>query len=246
MADGDQSTLVSTVTAGPGGAAGQQTSSGNDAQAGQSSAAAGDTQVVISGKPVQQSVPGGNINPVTRKRWDETHPGGVYLDQQGNAHDAHGNVLDPEALKKAGVHPDQLEEKRKELEKQRGSQHTDSERALRGIEQPVTAAFEPDENPNPGQGGGPGEVHEQSAKAARQFVNDAGAPGRPTKESVDAAKEAEQAHKDAQREREQQQQQQQDPQRRGGQKTGQNAQPSSTTGSQSGSQSSSQSGQQSR
>lgn len=225
MAESTQSSEVSTVTAGPGGAAGQQTSSGTNAQGGQASTAPANEQVIVSGQPVrQQLVPGGNINPVTGKRWDETHPGGVYLDDKGRPHDAHGNVLDPEALKQAGVHPDQLEAKRKELEKRAGAQPTDSERAIRNIESPVTSAADVSDDPNPGQGGGAGEIHEQSAKAARQFVNDAGAPGRPTKESVDAAKEAEQAHKDAQREREQQQQP-----KRGNSGTGGNAGATTTT-----------------
>ncbi|HEY7234903.1 MAG TPA: hypothetical protein VH539_12185 [Gemmatimonadaceae bacterium] len=113
------------------------------------------------------------INPETGKRWDETVPGGVYVDGKSlKPHDAHGNALDAESLKAAGI---DLSGKGKD--KPKHPPYTESEWSL----QSAGPAAVPQ---------APGEEKEPEAKEPEPPV-DPGAPGRPTKAGAEAGQKAE-------------------------------------------------------
>jgi hypothetical protein len=123
------------------------------------------------------------------KPLDETVAGGVYLDGKTlKPHDAHGNALDAESLKAAGI---DLSGK-KDKDKPTRPPYTESEWSLeRGGPAAVPQA--------------PGDEKEPEEKEPEPAV-DPGAVGRPTKAGADAGQkaeaEAEKAKKEQEKEKE--------------------------------------------
>ncbi|HEY7195524.1 MAG TPA: hypothetical protein VH439_17405 [Gemmatimonadales bacterium] len=134
--------------------------------------------------------------PTPSRPLDQTVPGGVYIDgKTGKPHDAHGNAIDAESLKAAGI---DLGKPKKGETPHVPPTLSELSLTLGGPSAVPEAPSESEEEPD--------EKAKEKEAEERALESDAGAPGRPTKAAAEAgqkaASEAEKQKKEQEKEKE--------------------------------------------